>query len=95
MAQRCTDYLQQRGVRISVSDVASPWQNDHIESFFGRFKHEFGDINRFVTAGEMVAAIYQHICYYNHRRIHTVLKMPPTVFAAQAVLDTRLHILGT
>ena len=95
MAQRCTDYLQQRGVRISVSDVASPWQNDHIESFFGRFKQEFGDIHRFETAGEMLAAVYQHIRYYNHRRIHTVLKMPPAVFAAQAVVDTRLHILGT
>lgn len=95
MAQRCTNYLQQRGVRISVSDVASPWQNGHIESFFGRFKQEFGDLNRFETAGEMLAAVYQHICYYNHRRIHTVLKMPPAVFAAQAVLDTRLHILGT
>lgn len=27
MAQDCTDYLEKRGVQISVSDVASPWQN--------------------------------------------------------------------
>jgi transposase InsO family protein len=73
MAQACTDYLEQHRVRISVSDVASPWQNGYIESFFGRFKQEFGDMNRFETAGEM----------------------PPAVFAAQAVIDNGLHILGT
>src|SRR5690554_1288100 len=76
MAQACTDYLEQRGIHISVSDTASPWQNGFIESFFGRFKQEFGDINRFETAGEMLAAVYQHIHYYNHRRIHTALSMP-------------------
>jgi transposase InsO family protein len=95
MAQCCTDYLEQRGVRISVSDVASPWQNGYVESFFGRFKQELGDINRFETAGEMLAAVYQQIHYYNHRRIHTALRMPPAVFAAKAVADKGLHILGT
>lgn len=95
MAQHCTDYLEQRGVHISVSDTASRWQNGHIESFFGRFKQEFGDINRFETTGEMLAAVYQHFHYNNHRRIHTALSMPPAVFAAQAVVDNRLPILGT
>jgi transposase InsO family protein len=38
MAPPCTDYLQKHGVKISVSDVASPWQNGYMESFFGRFK---------------------------------------------------------
>lgn len=95
MAQMCTNYLEQRSVHISVSDVASPWQNGYIESFFGRFKQELGDINRFETAGEMLAAVYQHIHYYNHRRIHTALRMPPAVFAAQSVVDTGRHILGT
>lgn len=84
MARRCTDYLEQRGVQISVSDVASPWQNGYIESFYGRLKHELGDLNRFETPGAMIEAIYWHIHYYNHQRIHTVLKMPPSVFAAQS-----------
>lgn len=95
IAQRCTDYLEQQGICISVSDTASPWQNGFIESFFGRFKQELGDINRFETPGEMLAAIYQHIHYYNHRRIHTALRIPPAVFAAQAVVDTCLQKLGT
>lgn len=95
MAQVCTDYLEQRGVHISVSDVASPWQNGYIESFFGRFKQELGNINRFETAGEMLAAVYQHIHYYNHRRILTALRMPPAVFAAQSFLDSCLQKMGT
>jgi len=95
MAQRCTDALEDRGVQISVSDVASPWQNGFIESFYGRFKHELGDLNRFETVGEMIEAIYQHIRYYNHSRIHTTLKMPPAVYAAQYFPDKGLHRLGT
>jgi putative transposase len=95
MAQRCTDYLEDRGILISVSDVASPWQNGYVESFYGRFKYELGDVNRFESAGEMIEAIYRHIRYYNHHRIHTALKMPPVVYAAQAFSDTCLQKMGT
>ena len=95
MARRCTQYLEQRRIKISVSDVASPWQNSYIESFYGRFKHELGDLNRFETPGEMIEAIYWHIHYYNHHRIHTALKMPPFVYAMKIVSDNGLHKLGT
>lgn len=95
MAQRCTDYLEQRGVQISVSDVASPWQNGYCESFFGRFKDEFGDPNRFESVGALIEAVYRHIHYYNHHRIHTALKMPPAAYAALTFSDTCLHKLGT
>ena len=81
MAEVCTSFLEGCGVRISVSDKASPWQNGYQESFFGRFKEEFGDIDRFETVGEMIEAMYQYIHYYNTRRIHTALKMAPAVFA--------------
>jgi putative transposase len=95
MAQRCTDYLEDRGVLISVSDVASPWQNGYVESFYGRFKHELGDVNRFESAGEMIEAIYRHLYYYNHQRIHTALKLPPAVYALQRFSDTCLQKMGT
>lgn len=95
MAQRCTDYLEQRGVLVSVSDVASPWQNSYIESFFGRIKLELGDLDRFESPGAMIEAIYRHIHYYNHSRIHTALKMPPAVYAAQIPSDNGLQKLGT
>ena len=91
----CTDYLEQRHVQVSVSDVASSWQNGYCESFYGRLKHQFGDMNRFASIGELIDAIYHHIHYYNHHRIHTALKMPPAVYAAQSFSDTCLHKVGT
>lgn len=81
MAKDCTQYLEDKGVQISVSDTASPWQNGFQESFFGRFKDEFGDFNRFETVGELIEEIYSQVRYYNHERIHTAFKMPPVVFA--------------
>lgn len=95
MAKRCTDYLEQEGVKISVSDTAAPWQNGYIESFYGRLKHEIGDLDRFDTSGEMIEAVYWHIHYYNHHRIHTVLKMPPAVYALKFYSDNCLHKMGT
>ena len=81
MAKKCTDYLESVGIKVSASDKASPWQNGYQESFFGRFKDEIGDINRFETVGELIEEVYQHIHYYNTERIHTALKMPPAVYA--------------
>lgn len=81
MAKVCTDYLEGFGTKISVSDKASPWQNGYQESFFGKFKDELGNLDRFETVGEMIEAIYQQIHYYNTQRIHTALKMAPTDFA--------------
>lgn len=83
MAEAVTHYLELQGVTISVSQKASPWQNGYQESFFGRFKEEFGDIDRFNTDGELIAEIYERIRYYNHDRIHTSLKMPPVDYAKQ------------
>lgn len=94
MAKATTDYIEGKGVKVSVSDKGAPWQNGYKESFFGRFKEEFGDPNRFETLGELIAAIYVHVNYYNNRRIHTALKMPPAVFR-QKVSDNCLQKRGT
>lgn len=72
--------IQTLGARLSMSAKGAPWQNGYKESFYSHFKAEAGDLNRFDTLGELVEFIYQHIFYYNHRRIHSVLKMPPTEF---------------
>jgi transposase InsO family protein len=65
------------GAQISMSAKASPWQNSHQESFFGHFKLEAGDLNRFLTIGELIEYVYQQVYYYNHKRIHSILKMTP------------------
>ncbi len=81
MARTCTDYLESLGVQVSASDKGSPWQNGFQESFFGRFKDEFGDFGRFNTVSELIEEIYGQIRYYNEDRIHTALRMPPSRYA--------------
>lgn len=81
MAQACTSFLEGFGTKISASDKASPWQNGYQESFFGKFKDEFGDFSRFETIGELMEEIYSQIHYYNTQRIHRSLKMPPAAYA--------------
>lgn len=83
MAEICTDFLEKLETKISASDKASPWQNGYQESFFGKFKDDVGDINRFETPGELLEALYHAIHYYNNERIHTALRMPPAVYAKQ------------
>lgn len=65
------------GAKISMSAKGSPWQNGHQESFFGHFKLEAGDLNRFNSLGELIEYIYGQVYYYNHKRIHSILKMIP------------------
>jgi len=63
-----------------MSRKGHPWENGHQESFYGKFKTEFGDFNRFPDLGELVEEIYHQIYYYNNQRIHTSLKMTPAKF---------------
>ena len=81
MARLCTQYLEGLGTHISASDKGCPWQNGFQESFFGRFKEEFGDFSRFETVSELIEEIYSQVRYYNEDRIHRVLKMPPATYA--------------
>ncbi|PIS23180.1 hypothetical protein COT49_01320 [candidate division WWE3 bacterium CG08_land_8_20_14_0_20_40_13] len=80
MARIVTNYPENYGVKVSVSDKGSPRQNGYKESFFGRFKEENGDLNRFESLGELIEEIYSYINYYNNYRIHTALKMTPSEF---------------
>lgn len=72
--------LAAAGTRPSHSRKSSPWQNGYQESFYNNFKLELGNVARFTEVGELIEAIHQQIAYYNDRRIHTALKMPPAVF---------------
>lgn len=72
--------LAEYGVVPSHSRKSSPWQNGYQESFYSQFKLELGDPKRFNHVGELVEAIHRQIAYYNYRRIHSALKMPPVIF---------------
>jgi transposase InsO family protein len=76
-----TGALSELGVQISRSKKACPWENGLQESFYSQFKVDLGDPNRFKTLGELVYEIHHTIWTYNHTRIHSVLKVPPFLFA--------------
>ena len=81
---RSGDYLNllnSLGIKPSMSDKASPWQNGYQESFYSGFKLEFGHPEIYPVLGELVEAIALQIYYYNNLRIHSALKCPPAVFA--------------
>lgn len=94
MAQACVMFWEEQSVAISVSDAGCPWQNGYKESYFGHFKEDLGRIDRFESPGELIAAIYSQVRYYNHERIHTALKMPPAAFA-QMISENPRHVWGT
>ena len=73
--------LETLGVLISRSAPGCPWENGYQESFHSQFKVDFGDPARFKNLGELVYEIYQTIYHYNHKRIHSALRMSPVQFA--------------
>lgn len=74
----------------SMSKKGSPWQNGYQESFFGNWKVDIGDVNRFGTLGELTAELYRSIYYYNNLRIHTSLGMSPRKFSEKFALKTEI-----
>jgi len=80
----CKEYLEllkRFGIQISMSKKASPWENGYQESWYDNFKTDLGlEFERFLTIGELAEAIHLTINYYNNRRIHLALKMPPAKF---------------
>lgn len=73
-------WLTSLGVSISMNPKGSPWCNGSQESFFGRFKTEFGDFERFDTYADLLEALYEQLRYFTHDRIKTKLKMSPAEF---------------
>jgi putative transposase len=72
--------LQHHETVPSQSRKASPWQNGFQESFYNNFKLELGDVRRFAHVGELVEAVHRQIHYYNTKRIHSALRMPPILY---------------
>jgi putative transposase len=75
--------VYEMGIIPSMAAKGSPWENGYQESFYSQFKVELGDPGRFKSLGELTAAIYKQIHYYDNRRLHTSLNMAPEAFARQ------------
>lgn len=83
--------LTQHGTTPSHSRKSSPWQNGFQESFYSQFKLELGSVGRFNNVGELIEAVHQQITYYNHRRIHSAIKMPPAIFKEEYLQKNTAH----
>lgn len=82
LSYRLRDLCLKLEVELSCSDKASPWQNGFKERFYGTLKDELGPTTRFRDLAELHEGIAMTIYYYNHKRIHTALKMSPAAYAA-------------
>lgn len=67
-------------VIASFSKKSSPWQNGFQESFYNNFKLELGNPERFMDIAHLIEGIHAQIFYYNHKRIHTSILMPPITY---------------
>ena len=95
-SNKVQSFLESRGVTISMNPKSSPWCNGSQESFFGRFKVEFGEFDRFETYAELLEELYQQLSYFTFERIKTKLRMSPAEFrqewiARQSQFATTTH----
>jgi putative transposase len=72
--------LRERNILSSMSGKGHPWENGYQESFYSRFKAEAGGISDCKSFPEIKEKIKNWVTYYNTKRIHTALKMPPQAF---------------
>jgi transposase InsO family protein len=85
LSYRLRDLCQKLEIELSCSDKASPWQNGFKERFYGTLKDELGPVGRFEDSSQLYEGLALTIYYYNHKRIHTALKMSPVAFAASLI----------
>ncbi len=78
-----SEWLEDMDVIISMNPKGSPWCNGLQESFYGRFKVEFGHVARFETLADLLEALYEHLSYFSNVRIKTKLRMSPADFRIQ------------
>jgi transposase InsO family protein len=77
------DLCNRLEIQLSCSDAGKPWQNGFMERWFGGFKLELGTLTRFKDLSKLYEGIAMQVYYYNHKRIHTALKMSPAAYAAR------------
>ena len=87
LSYRLRDLCLKMEIILSCSDKSSPWQNGYKERFYGTFKDELGSVSRFKSIEELHEGVALTIYYYNHRRIHTALKMSPVAYATRLSLE--------
>lgn len=77
------EFLQSQGVAQGFIKPGSPWQNGHIESFFGKLRFEVLNRELFPKLKDLERRLCEAIDSYNNLRPHSALgNIPPSKFAA-------------
>jgi putative transposase len=66
-------FLSKHGVVAGFVEPGSPWQNGHIESFFGKLRDELLNMEIFPTGADLNAHLLDFQAHYNNRRPHSAL----------------------
>jgi transposase InsO family protein len=86
VAQRIKAWLVERQSGPLFIEPGSPWQNAYIESFNGRLRNEFLNVEAFGSLKEAQVLAEQHRLEYNHHRPHSALGYrTPAAFAATCI----------
>ena len=76
-------FLEEEGVMHQFIEPGSPWQNGHVESFFGKLRNEVLSREIFLTRKDLEARLEEALEHYNCHRPHSALGyLTPIQFAA-------------
>ena len=76
------DWAYRRGVKLDYTRPGKPTDNGLIESFNGRLRDEFLNVNEFITMPDVREKLTAWQYDYNHRRPHGSLgHLTPSEFA--------------
>lgn len=68
-----TSWLASQGVEAGFIQPGSPWENGHIESFFGKLRDELLHMEIFDTGADLQAHLLEYQDHYNRVRPHSAL----------------------
>lgn len=72
-SKKLTAFLEEQGVEAGFIQPGSPWQNGHIESFFGKLRDELLNMEIFSTGKDLQAQLNDFSDHYNRHRPHSAL----------------------
>lgn len=89
-SRKLTVFLDEQGVEAGFIEPGSPWQNGHIESFFGKLRDELLNMEIFPTGKDLQAHLTDFSDHYNHSRPHSSLgTLTPSTF--RKILQSKME----
>lgn len=90
-SKKLCKFLQEQGVEAGFIEPGSPWQNGHIESFFGKLRDELLNMEIFPTGKDLQAHLADYSDHYNHSRPHSALgNLSPAAY--RRILQSKMEV---